>query len=527
MRPGFLLLSIIPVVGLLSACTGSPTPSASGRPDNTAMVLAQATEPASLNPLAGYAPNGAAKIFNGLLEHQANGNLEPMLAKALPVPAADGRSWTITVRGGVKFSNGAPFGAADVVATYRALLDPVVASPLRARYAMLTGVDQVGTDTVRFDLAYPYAPFPNLLVLGILPGTALATPTPVSQSTMDTKPIGTGPYLLSSWVKGKYLVLAANPGYFGGPPKVKKVTVEFIPDDATRTQLLRAGKLDGAPVAPTQATGFGKSDAFSVLVDASADLRAVALPAHGPVTGDATIRTALNLAVDRTGLVSGPLAGQGVAAITPVPTVLPEFIEPDLILAHDPTKAQNLLQQAGWTAGPTGVRTRNGVPAAVTLDYPTGDTLDARLATAFVAAAKTIGITVTATAVPPDQLPGKAATDATLISTGDPFDPDLALYGLLDSGSAAGGGDPTGYADPQVNAALDAGRHQLDPAQRAVAYRQFQRAYLTDPAMVCLVFTDHQYVMRDNWTGYQGVVDAPGQDVTWGPWWNLDQWIPR
>jgi len=517
-----VVLPIILVLALAAACTGTPTPSASGRPDNTAMVLAEATEPASLNPLSGYAENGSAKIFDGLLEHQADGSLRPALAKALPVPAGDGKSWTITVQTGIRFSDGAAFGAGDVLATYRALLDPVVNSPLRGRYAMLTGVDQVDATTVRFDLAYPYAPFPELLVLGILPASALTPVVPVTQSPADTKPVGTGPYVLASWTRGTNLILTANPTHFGGVPKVKKVTIEFIPDDATRAQELRAGKLDGAAVSPSQAATFTSSNAFGILTDQSADLRAITLPAHGPVTGDAAVRTALNLAVDRSGLVSGPLTNQGSAAVTPVPAVLPEFVEPNATFDYDPAKAGTVLQQAGWVPDQDGTRARGGVTAAFTVYYPTGDALDAALATAFVRNAKTIGVAVTATAIAPDQLSGKESTDATLISTGDPFDPDLGLYTLLHSG-----GNPAGYRDQAVDSALDTGRHQLDPAQRAVAYRALQRGYLTDPAMVCLVFTDHTYVMRANWTGYQEVVDTASQDTTWGAWWNLDQWLPR
>ncbi len=145
--------------------------------------------------------------------------------------------------------------------------------------------------------------------------------------------------------------------------------------------------------------------------------------------------------------------------------------------------------------------------------------MDAGLAAAFVAAAKTVGIAVTTVAAPPAELAARSATDATLISTGNPFDPDLGLYPLLDTALAG--------ADSAVTGPLKAGRDTLDPGQRAVAYRQFQKAYLSEPTMVCLVFVDHTYVMRDNWTGYAQVTDSAAQGDTWGPWWNLQQWTPR
>jgi peptide/nickel transport system substrate-binding protein len=514
------LLPVVLLAGLTAACTGAPTPSASGRPDNSAMVLAEATEPPSLNPLDGYAPYGASKIFDGLLEYQADGSLRPVLAASAPVPAADGTSWTVTLRTGIKFSNGALLTAADVVATYQALLNPTFASPLRADYPMLSAVTQTDPTTVRFDLAYPYAPFPNKLVLGIVPAAAVANPAPVASAPT---PVGTGPYVLQSWTKGQNLVLTDNPKYsLGAQPKVKRVTLDFIPDDAIRAQRLHAGKLDGAALSPTQAAQFAKSDAFEVLTDPSADIRAITLPESNPVAADPAIRIALNEAANRAMLVKS-LGDQASPATTPIPSVLPEFVEPTATFNYDPAKAQSQLETAGWIAGTNGTRTHAGVTAELTLDYPTGDLTDKTLAQDFATDAKAVGITIDLAPVDPAQLSSKQGSDAVLISTGNPFDPDLTTYDLLDSAAA----NPFGYRDADVDTALQAGRMQLDPGQRAVAYRAFQRAYVANPALVCLVEVSHTYVMRANWTGYVQVTDGTGQGINWGPLWNLDQWNPR
>src|SRR5262245_17417265 len=101
------------------------------------MVIAVADEPADLSPLAGYAEHGSAKLYDGLVEYQANRSLRPALATDLPEPAGDGLSWTVSLRSGVTFSDGSPFEAQDVVATYRALLDPARKSPVRQRFSML------------------------------------------------------------------------------------------------------------------------------------------------------------------------------------------------------------------------------------------------------------------------------------------------------------------------------------------------------------------------------------------------------
>ena len=230
------------------------------------------------------------------------------------------------------------------------------------------------------------------------------------------------------------MVLTDNPKYtLGAPPKVKRVTVEFIPDDATRAQRLRAGKLDGAALAPTQAAQFAKSDAFTVFTDPSADIRAITLPESNPVAADPAVRLALNQAVNRAAMVSKALGGQGGPATTPIPSVLPEFVEPTATFDYDSAKATAQLYAAGWVAGTDGIRSRNGVTAELTLDYPAGDTTDAALAQDFAADAKAIGIKIDLAAVDPAQLTAKEGTDAVLISTGNPFDPDLTTYDLLDS----------------------------------------------------------------------------------------------
>ena len=502
----------------LTACTGVPTPTASGDIDGTSMVIAVAADPPSLNPLAGYAEHGAAKVYDGLLEHQADLGLRPALADELPVPAADGRSWTVELRTGVTFSDGTGFDAQDVLATYRAVLNPTFASPVRSRLSMLTDVTAVNTTTVQFTLDKPYAAFPQLLVLGILPSEALATPAPVTGGRETRPPVGTGPYRLVEWHRGESMVLEANKNYYGGAPAVTKVTVRFVPDDAARLQQTKDGKLDGALLPCATAQSFSGADPFDVTVQRSAELLAVTLPAGQSVTGDPAMRLALNRVVDRDALVAGPLAGKGVEASTPLPGSLAEFVEPNATFDLNTEEAVRGLDEAGWHPGPDGTRVKAGVPAAFTVRYPVGDSVAAASADAFAQSAAAVGVRVRAEA-------GKgSATDASVVRFGTPFDPDLALYPVLRSGQRDNVGR---YANPAVDTALDAGRTLTDPGQRATVYRQAQRAYVTAPGMVVLAGEQTCAVLRRSWNGYQGVVTAAGVDETWGPWWNLQKWAPR
>jgi peptide/nickel transport system substrate-binding protein len=498
-----------------AACTSDPTPPASGDPAGTSLVIAIAEEPASLNPLAGYAEHGTAKIFDGLLEHRANGSLRPALASEMPEPSTDGRTWAVKLRTNVVFSDGTQFSSDDVVATYQALLNPAFNSPVRARFPMLSGVAAVDSTTVRFELSRPYAPFPELLVLGILPRESLTQPAP---ATAGGPPIGTGPYRLTEWQRGQRMVLEANKTYYDEPPKITKVTVEFIGDDDARAARMREGKLDGAPLPPNLARTFQDTNGLAVVAHSAADVHAVLLPSGNPVTADPMLRLALNHAVDRKSLVDTVLGGKGVEASTPMPDELPEFVEPTARFTHDVTKALDKLAEGGWLPGTDGMRAKNGVTAAFTLAYRSGDTVSRDLAGAFAAAAKGIGVQVTLEAADGANLMARSAKDAVLLGFGDPFDPDLGLYDLLHS--------PAG-SNATIDSALESGRTATDPAQRAAAYRKLQRTYIGTPSMVVLAEPQHLYVIRENWNGYQPVVDGEHADLTWGAWWNLHRWTPR
>jgi peptide/nickel transport system substrate-binding protein len=498
---------------LVSACTGDPAPPASGDPDGTSLVLAVADEPAELNPLDGYAENGSAKIFDGLVEHDADATLRPALAVDLPEPSSDGRTWTVRLRPDVTFSDGSPFEAQDVVATYRALLDPARRSPVRQRFSMLRAVSAADPSTVDFTLSRPYAPFPDLLVLGVMPSESL------DDGDDSPDPVGTGPYRLTDWRQGSRMILEANDDYWDGAPAIKKVTIEFIPDDETRAERMREGKLDGAALPPTLAAKFDNADGLRVVSHSAADVRAVVLPADDPVTGDTAVRLALNHATNREQLVADVLAGQGSAGYTPMPDVLAEFVEPDAAFDYDITRALDQLESGGWVTGADGIRSKGGTPARFTLSYPDGDALAAGLAEAFATSARSVGIQVDLEPVTGTTASGGPA----VVGFGDPFDPDLALFGLLRSGAEALGG----YGDDTVDAALDTGRAATDPAQRAAAYRRLQRAYVTAPGMVVLAEPNHTYVMRESWDGYEPVVDASVAGMSWGAWWNLEKWTPR
>jgi peptide/nickel transport system substrate-binding protein len=219
---------------VLLALTACSNPDARGSTSaGTTFVVATSGEPDTLNPVLGYGTDGASLIFDGLVSRDASNTLIPALATELPAVSADGRTVTATLRTGVTFHDGSPLTADDVVFTYTSVLDPKVDSTLRSDLDMLTGVTAPDPATVVFSLRYAYAPFLQRLTLGIVPAAALKGQD-LNKTGFNQKPVGTGPYRVTSWTPGDRLVLAANDTYWAGRPANTGVIVAFVADDNVR-----------------------------------------------------------------------------------------------------------------------------------------------------------------------------------------------------------------------------------------------------------------------------------------------------
>ncbi|GAB7102629.1 hypothetical protein JCM4814A_09430 [Streptomyces phaeofaciens JCM 4814] len=208
--------------------------------------------------------------------------------------------------------------------TYRTVLDEKTNNTSRSELDAIKEVRADGDDNVVFTLKYPYAPFAGRTVLPIVPEHMAGEQDP-NTGSFNTEPVGTGPYVLSSWSKGEKLTFKANPKYWGGAPKVKTLTMAVIADDNVRATRLRSGDLDGAVLPPNLAATF-KGDAGRKTYDAkSYDFRTVTLPQEKKVTADLAIRQALDAAVDRKAMLDKILDGAGRPAYGPLPVDDPWF----------------------------------------------------------------------------------------------------------------------------------------------------------------------------------------------------------
>jgi peptide/nickel transport system substrate-binding protein len=509
----------------VAACS-APGDSAGDGKAAESVVIGVASEPETLSPLLGYGKDGNSKIFDGLLARDAGLKLKPALATALPKITDDGRTYTFTLRDGVKFSDGEPLTADDVVYTYETILDAKTNNTAKSELDAVKSVRANGDDKVVFTLKYPYAPFAARTVLPIVPEHIAGKQDP-NTGTFNTEPVGTGPYVLTRWSKGEKLTFKANPHYWGPAPKVKSFTMAIVADDDVRATRLRSGDLDGAVLPPNLAATFEGEQGKRTYEAKSYDFRAVTLPTEHPVTGDRAIRQALDAAVDREAMVDKILDGAGRPAYGPLPVDDSAFAQ-GIERTQDLGKAKKILDEAGWKTGGDGIRAKDGRRAAFTLLYPSGDKVRQDHALAYASDAKKAGIDVKVESATWEVIEPRMGKDAVLAGFGSVGDPDFGLYTLLHSSLAGDGfNNMARYRDKDVDEALDTARRTRVPAEREAAYDKLQRALVKDPGYTFLTHIDHLYVLADRWDGLTTQLEPHEHGFASGPWWNIEDWQPK
>jgi len=329
-------------------------------------LVVAATEPRTLNPLTAVDQPSRDAIYalSGDLIHinRASMMTEPALAANWKV-SRDGKQYTITLRPGLRFSDGSPLTADDVVFTFQVHLDPQVNSTqhdllsIDGKPIVVTKID---ANTVRFDFPAPYAPAERLFdSIWILPRAKLEKAYregKIAQSWGEDTP-GAGPFRLKEHLTGQRLILERNPYYWKAPlPYLDHLELSFASDANTQLLRLRAGEVDILP--RVRAEDFAALTARAEIhtFDAGPALEynfvAFNWNAAEPARAwfrNVLFRRAVAYAIDRAAIVK--LVYQDKATpiwsqVTPGNRLWRD--ERVAQYPHDPAKAAALLQEAGF-----------------------------------------------------------------------------------------------------------------------------------------------------------------------------------
>ena len=337
--------------------------------------------PISLDPR--FATDAASSrvqefVHRGLLRLDEAFNIQGDLADRWEQP--EPLVWRFYLRQGISFSDGAPVTAADVAATLNAVLDPALASPLKASFEAIDSVAAEGERVVVIRLGRPDASLLSRLNIGVLPARLAAAGHEARRT------IGCGPYRLESWQENRLeLVRLGGKGRDSGPSIIRFIAVK---DPVTRVLKISRGELDFVQndLPPQLLSYLQEQEQLSMQTRPSTTFSYIGLNLQDQLLGNVAVRRALALAVDRDKLkkaLFADLPDLAETVLTRAHWAASELPE----LAHDAGEAERLLDAAGYKRGSDGIRFE--------LNYRTStDPVRLRLATAVADMWGRIGVRV-------------------------------------------------------------------------------------------------------------------------------------
>ena len=312
-----------------------------------AVVLAMTLEPPGLDPTAGAASAIAEivqyNVFETLTKINSDGAVSPLLAEKWEV-SPDLKTYTFTLRKGVKFQNGEPFNANAVKFSFERAGGEKSTNKDKRTFAMMDRVAVIDDYTV---VILNKQLDPDFLFL-MGQATAIIV-EPKSADSNATKPVGTGPYQLSAWAKGSSVTLSKWDGYRSAAAiKMKKVTFRFISDPAAQVAALLAGDVDAFPrVTPRSVPQFKTNPKFQVVVSGSRAKPILAINNKKKPLDDVRVRRAICAAIDRKAVIDGAGDGYGAPIGSHYVPGAFGYVDTTGINPFNVDKAKALLAEAG------------------------------------------------------------------------------------------------------------------------------------------------------------------------------------
>ncbi|MDQ3654913.1 MAG: ABC transporter substrate-binding protein [Chloroflexota bacterium] len=288
-------------------------------------------------------------IHSGLVKRGEDNTIVSDLATEWSV-SEDQLTWTFILRDNAMFSDGTPVTAESVKFSIERIITPENNSRYLAQLASIERVDAVDEHTVAIVTSTPFS-----ALLGQLadPGPRIVQPEAAAGAIEDygRAPVGSGPYMLTSWTPGQSVELAPNPHFYGEAPKNGGISLRFASEGGARTAAIESGQVDLVTNLPPESIDrvSGRDD-LDVLVADSSFLIFFVLDHGSEPFSDVRVRKAANMAIDRQAIIDTILGGLGSVANSPVGVGVfnrAEF-EP---YAYDPDAAKQLLVEAGYPDG--------------------------------------------------------------------------------------------------------------------------------------------------------------------------------
>lgn len=516
----------IGLIAMLAGCAGQDAP----KPDDAqltpvrggTLVVGVNSDPGTLNPVlrsTSLAGSILGVLNRGLVRMNTRFEFEPVIAKRLQW-SEDSLRLTFHLRSDVKWSDGAPFVARDVLATYRLFTDERVPTPRRSDFDAIVRVEAPDDTTVVFE--FVERGHENLFATAfqVLPAHVIEPldPAEIQSWEINRQPVSCGPYQLVEWASNDRIVLEPNPFYEGEPPYLDRIVFKVVPEESARLLQLEIGEIDFLESVPSKEIERLRGNPDVVLHQLGPrNLGYLVYNLQRPMLADARVRNAISHAIDRRAFIDGLLFGYGLRlahAVTPLMSWAYDATLPPH--DRDLESARALLEAAGWTdTDGDGIVDRDGQALRIEVKTRTGDPVRENGVLVLKSNLRAVGIDIV-----PRML--ELSTALEQVRSGD-FDvymgqmsarlsPDLTYT------FGTGGGFNYGqYSNSRVDSLLAEARQTVDRDRASQLYREVQAIVYADQPMTMLYAADPPAGARVEVKGATPNFLSPFEDIH--RWW--------
>jgi peptide/nickel transport system substrate-binding protein len=505
---------------------------------------AEIAEPDSLNPLVSTQATTidltyfVYQYFFNIDDHQ---QYVPEVALEVPTLAnggvsRDGMTLTYHLRKGLKWQDGAPLTARDVIFTFQAIMNPQNNVQVRTGYDHIGSITAPDDYTVVVHMKKFFAPIVAyfMCIQGgypLMPAHLLASYPNINHIPYNVLPIGSGPFRVTEWVHGDHVTMMANPLYWRGPPKLKSIVLKIVGDNNTIVTQLKTGETDAWFRAdPSLYPAYSNIPGIDVVLSPQNVFGHIDFNLKDSSTPwyDVRVRQAIEYAMDRQRIAHDATHDVFVPTDSDQQYFNWAYYRNIPHIGFNPPMARKLLAEAGWQAGPDGILTKNGQRFSIQYSYISGNVIGAAVGNIIQQELRAVGIDMTQKTYPAPLFFNSQQNGGILNS----YKYEMAYYGWVngvdpDDSSLYGcdqfppaGQNSLHWCDTKLNDAEKDALSTFDIARRKADYAIIQTELAEQVPTIILYAERRADVFTDRFKGYKA---SPATSAYWNSWeWSME-----
>jgi peptide/nickel transport system substrate-binding protein len=460
-------------------------------------------------------------IYNGLVKYDKNLNIVGDLAESWDI-SKDNLSVTFHLRKDVKWHDGKPFTARDVMYTYKVIVDPRTPTAYSGDFKLVKEAKIIDEYTFRVTYDAPFAPALISWGTSVLPAHLLEGKD-ITASPLTRKPVGTGRYIFKEWMAGDRVILSANDNYFEGRPYIDRYITRIIPDSATMFLELKQFGIDMMGLTPLQAvrqTDYPKfKREFNKFQYLSFTYVYLGYNLKHRFFKEKKVRQAISYAINKQEIIDGVLLGQGVESTGPFKPDMWAYNRNVKKYEYNTEKALALLREAGFRKGGDSILEKDGAPFEFTILVNQGNTVRIQCAELIQKRLSEIGIKVKIRVIEwasfVNEFIDKKNFEAVILGWSIPQDPDIFdIWHSTKQGKKEL--NFMSFENKEVDELLVKARHTLNKGERKKYYFRIQEI-LAEEQPYAFLFIPYSNVAVHR--RFKGIEPAPA-----GLMYNFNKW---